>query len=201
MAANGNGRRLAPTARLYDALWAESEGNDLDRLQYIDTRLYLPADLLAKTDRMSMAHSLEARVPFLDRAVVELARRIPSRLRLRRGRTKYLLRRAMEGRLPAAVLQQRKLGFNLPLAGWLAGELRDFVRDELAPARLRRQGLFEPEAVERLVRAHVRREADHSRAIWALLFFVVWHDEVLHAARRATSPAASPGPLLSERTP
>jgi asparagine synthase (glutamine-hydrolysing) len=197
--ANGNGR-LAPTARLYEALWAESEGDDLDRLQYIDTRLYLPADLLAKTDRMSMAHSLEARVPFLDRAVVELARRIPSRLRLRRLRTKYVLRRAMEGRLPAAVVQQRKRGFNLPLAGWLAGELRDFVQDELTPTRLRRQGLFAPEAVERLVRAHVRREADHSRAIWALLFFVVWHDEIMHGARRAGSAAAGPGPLPRETT-
>src|SRR5262249_61162309 len=97
-------RELAATVRLYEALYRESDGDDLDRLQYIDTMLYLPGDLLTKTDRMSMAHSLEARVPFLDRAVVELARRIPSNLRLRRLGTryvtKYMLRRAMPGRLP-----------------------------------------------------------------------------------------------------
>src|SRR5690349_15661896 len=190
---NGNGTRLAPTVRLYDALWAEATGDDLDRLQQIDTRLYLPADLLVKTDRMSMAHSLEARVPFLDRAVVELARRIPSRLRLRGGRTKHILRRAMAGRLPDAILNQRKRGFNLPIAGWLAGELREFAQDHLAPARIRRQGLFDPDAVAGLLRAHLRRDADHSRAIWALLFFVVWHDEVLRDARPAP-PAVAPRP-------
>src|SRR5262249_35566405 len=96
--------KLAPTVRLFEALYRESDGDELDRLQYIDTMLYLPGDLLTKTDRMSMAHSLEARVPFLDRAVVELARRIPSNLRLRRLGTryvtKYMLRRAMPGRLP-----------------------------------------------------------------------------------------------------
>jgi asparagine synthase (glutamine-hydrolysing) len=198
--ANGNGKHLDPTVRLYEALWAASGGDDLDRLQYIDTMLYLPADLLTKTDRMSMAHSLEARVPFLDRVMVELARRIPSRLRLRGRQTKYLLRRAMAGRLPEAVLRQPKLGFNLPLAGWLAGELRDFVRDELAPARLRRQGIFDPEAVGRLVRAHVRREVDHSRAIWGLLFFVVWHDQVLRAERPAPTASVLPPSFTTETT-
>src|SRR3989442_12666353 len=123
---------------------------------------------------MSMAHSLEARVPFLDRAVVEVARRIPSRLRLRHLRTKYMLRRAMARRLPEAILAQRKLGFNLPLAGWLARDLKDFVQDVLAPSRLRRQGLLDPQAVGRLVSEHVRCEKDHSPAIWALLFLVVW---------------------------
>src|SRR5262249_61589321 len=98
------------------------------------------------------------------------------------------LRRAMAGRLPETVLRQRKRGFSLPIAGWFAGELREFVQDHLAPGRIRRQGLFDPDAVAGLVRAHVRREADHSRAIWALLFFVVWHDEVLDAAR--------PGPAM-----
>jgi len=184
---NGNGRSLDPTLRLYEALYRESDGDDLDRLQYIDTTLYLPGDLLAKTDRMSMAHSLEARVPFLDRAVVELARRIPPGLRLRHLRTKYMLRRAMAGRLPEPILRQRKLGFNLPLAGWLAGALRDFAQDVLAPSRLRRQGLLDAEAVGRLLSEHVRREKDHSRAIWALLFLVVWHDEIVSGSRPAAA--------------
>ena len=191
---NGNGRSLDPTLRLYEALYRESDGDDLDRLQYIDTTLYLPGDLLAKSDRMSMAHSLEARVPFLDRAVVELARRIPPRLRLRHLRTKYMLRRAMAGRLPEPILRQRKLGFNVPLAGWLAGALRDFAQDVLAPSRLRRQGLLDAEAVGRLLSEHVRHEKDHSRAIWALLFLVVWHDEIVSGSR----PAASAAPISME---
>jgi asparagine synthase (glutamine-hydrolysing) len=194
--ANGNGHApLAPTTRLYEALWRESDGGDLDRLQYIDTTLYLPGDLLVKTDRMTMAHSLEARVPFLDRAVVELARRIPATLRLRRLRTKYMLRRAMTGRLPEPILRQRKLGFNLPIAGWLARDLRDFVGDVLAPARVRRQGLFDTHAVERLVREHTERRADHSRALWALLFLAVWQDEVVQGSRVPAAGAAATGTM------
>src|SRR5437764_1049439 len=112
---------------------------------------------------------------------------IPPSLRLRHLRTKYMLRRAMAGRLPEPILRQRKLGFNLPLAGWLAGALRDFAQDVLAPSRLRRQGLLDAEAVGRLLSEHVRREKDHSRAIWALLFLVVWHDEIVSGSRPAAA--------------
>ena len=187
---NGTLAHVEPTVRLYEALWREADGDDLDRLQYIDTALYLPADLLAKADRMSMAHSLEARVPFLDRAVVELGRRIPSRLRLRGMTTKYLLRRAMADRLPPAIVSGRKLGFNVPMSAWLAGELRDFAHDLLAPARLRRQGLLDPGAVGRLLEEHEMRRADRSHALWTLLVLSVWHDEVLHAARPRFATAA-----------
>ncbi len=180
--ANGTDAHVAPTVRLFEALYAESDGEELDRLQYIDTALYLPADILAKADRMSMAHSLEARVPFLDRRVVELARRIPPRLRLRGLTTKYLLRRAMADRLPAAIVRGKKLGFNVPMASWLAGSLREFVHDTLAPSRLRRQGLLDPEAVGRLVEEHTQRRADRSHALWALLVLTVWHDEILNTA-------------------
>jgi asparagine synthase (glutamine-hydrolysing) len=190
LAQNGHGERRAPTARLFEQLWDESDGGPLDRLQYIDTALYLPADLLAKADRMSMAHSLEARVPFLDRAVVELGRRIPARLRLRGLTTKYLLRRAMAGRLPDPVVRGRKLGFNVPMSAWLAGELREFTQDVLAPARLRRQGLLDPAAVGRLVHEHMTRQADRSHALWTLLVLVVWHDEVVSGVRPPAALAA-----------
>ena len=180
---NGIAGRVAPTVRLFEKLYAESDGDVLDRLQYIDTALYLPADLLTKTDRMTMAHSLEARVPFLDRAVVELGRRIPSRLRLRGFTTKYLLRRAMTGRLPDRVVRGRKRGFNVPMSAWLAGELREFTRDTLAPERLRRQGLLDPVAVGRMLDEHLSRRADRSHALWALLVLTVWHDEVLTGVR------------------
>jgi asparagine synthase (glutamine-hydrolysing) len=111
--------------------------------------------------------------------MVELSRRIPSRLRLRGMTTKYLLRRAMADRLPAGVVNGKKRGFNVPMPSWLAGGLRDFTRDVLSPQRLRRQGLFRPAAVERLVSDHLARRLDHSRAIWTLLVLSVWQDEML----------------------
>src|SRR5207237_2129449 len=101
---NGTAAEVYPTARLFEDLYAESDGEELERLQYVDARLFLPADILVKVDRMSMAHSLEARVPFLDRAVMELARRLPARLRLRGLTTKYALRRRMGGRLAVSVV-------------------------------------------------------------------------------------------------
>jgi asparagine synthase (glutamine-hydrolysing) len=168
-----------PTVRLFEALFRESDGDELDRLQYLDAKLYLPADILVKVDRMSMLHSLEARVPFLDRSMMELSRRIPSRLRLRGMTTKYLLRRAMADRLPPSVVNGKKRGFNVPMPSWLAGGLRDFTRDVLSPQRLRRQGLFKPAAVERLVSDHLARRIDYSRAIWSLLVLSVWQDEML----------------------
>ena len=183
--ANGTAAEVEATVRLFERLYAESDGEELDRLQYVDATLFLPADILVKVDRMSMAHSLEARVPFLDRAVMELARRLPARLRLRGLTTKYALRRAMAGRLPAAIVDGRKRGFNVPIPSWLVGELRDFTHDVLAPTRLRRQGLLDPDAVGRLVAEHMTRRADHSRAIWALLVLVVWHDAVRAEVRAA----------------
>lgn len=177
--ADGVARDVRPTVRLFDSLFADSDGDELDRLQYMDAKLYLPADILVKVDRMSMLHSLEARVPFLDRAMLELSRRIPSRLRLRGMTTKYLLRRAMADRLPPGVVNGKKRGFNVPMPSWLAGGLRDFTRDTLSPQRLRRQGLFKPAAVERLVSDHLARRLDHSRAIWTLLVLSVWQDEML----------------------
>jgi asparagine synthase (glutamine-hydrolysing) len=184
---------LRPTARLFETLYAESDGGDLDRLQYVDGLLYLPADILVKVDRMSMAHSLEARVPFLDRAMLELSRRIPPGLRLRGLTTKYLLKRAMAGRLPASVVGGKKRGFNVPMPAWLAGELREFMQDMLSPSRLRVHGIFDPRAVGRLMEEHVRRVKDHSRALWTLLVFAVWMDDVLGAGRQSAARAVGAG--------
>jgi asparagine synthase (glutamine-hydrolysing) len=190
--ADGGGA-MAPTSRLFEQLYAESDGVDLDRLQYVDTRLYLPADILVKVDRMSMAHSLEGRVPFLDRSVVELCRRMPASLRLRGMTTKWVLRQAMKTRLPNEVLYGKKRGFNVPMPAWLAGGLRDFTNDVLSPSRVRRQGLFDPAAVSRLVSDHVTRRVDHSRAIWTLLVLSVWYDEVLTAPQPSSARVAGVG--------
>jgi asparagine synthase (glutamine-hydrolysing) len=181
----GGHRGVEPTARLFEALYAESDGEELDRLQYVDGTIYLPADILVKVDRMSMAHSLEARVPFLDKGVMELSRKIPRDLRLRGMTTKYLLKRAMASRLPASVVGGKKRGFNVPMPQWLAGELREFMQDTLSPSRVRAHGLFDPAAVTRLMREHVGKERDHSRALWTLLVLAVWMDDVMGAARPA----------------
>jgi asparagine synthase (glutamine-hydrolysing) len=146
----------------------------LDQMLYVDTRLYLPNDMLAKVDRMSMAHGLEARVPYLDHELVELAATLPDDLKLRRGRGKVILREVMEGRLPRVTLTRAKVGFNIPVGKWLRGELYEMLADHLAPDRLRRVGIWRAENVARMLRAHRRRERDYGHQLWGLLTFMLW---------------------------
>jgi asparagine synthase (glutamine-hydrolysing) len=174
--------------RLYREAWEACEAPDpLTRLQHIDLSVYLPDDLLVKADRMSMAHSLEARVPFLDHRVVEFAAALPPHLKLHGLTKKYILKRAMARDLPPTILSARKRGFNVPMPVWLAGQLRDLVHDVLGASRLRRAGFFDPAAVGALIRAHESRQADLSRNIYGLLVFHLWCDEYLNAA--AAPPA------------
>ncbi len=191
------------TAALYRAA-AERAGSDdwLARLQAIDAHIYLPDDILTKADRMSMAHSLEARVPYLDTALVELAARLPSDVKLRRFSKKWILKRALAKHVPDAILQAKKRGFNVPVATWLRGELHDMVGDVLSPAALRRVGLFEPNYVQRLIREHDAMQADHSRPLWTLLVFMNWYDmwqqtrAAGHAARTAAAPPLPAAPPI-----
>jgi asparagine synthase (glutamine-hydrolysing) len=107
--------------------------------------------------------------------------------------TKWVLREAMKTRLPDEVLNGKKRGFNVPMPAWLAGEMKDFSNDVLSPSRMRRQGLFDPAAVTRLVSEHVTRRVDHSRAIWTLLVLSVWYDEVLTASQPSSARVAGVG--------
>jgi asparagine synthase (glutamine-hydrolysing) len=165
------------TAALFRAA-ADRAGSDdwLARLQAIDAHVYLPDDILTKADRMSMAHALEARVPYLDRALVELAARLPSDVKLRRFAKKYVLKRALKDHVPREILRARKRGFNVPVPSWLRGELREVVADVLSPAALQRVGLFEPRMVQRLINEHNAMQVDHSRPLWSLLVFMTWYD-------------------------
>ena len=166
------------------ARYLETEGaEELARLQDVDVGVYLVDDLLVKTDRASMAHSLETRVPFLDTAVTELALAVPTRRHLRGFQKKRLLRRAVAPLLPRRILHGRKRGFSIPAAAWLRGDLREFARDVLAPDTVRAQGLFRPEAVQRLLAEHEAGSADHSRQIWCLMTLGLWLER--HGARRA----------------
>lgn len=147
----------------------------VNRLLYVDTSVYLPDDILTKVDRMSMAVSLEARVPFLDHELVEAAFALPGGFKLRGMDKKHVLKRALARRLPGDVLRRRKRGFNVPMARWLRSELDEAVRYHLGESRQRSLGFFQPEAVKRLRREHFQHRRDRSREIWGLLNFSLWH--------------------------
>jgi asparagine synthase (glutamine-hydrolysing) len=177
---------------VYRARWAETEGADtLARLQDVDRAIYLVDDLLVKTDRMSMAHSLELRVPFLDPVVAELALALPVPARVRGFAKKRLLRSAVEPLVGPQIARGRKKGFSIPAAAWLRGELEPFCREVLGAERLRRQGYLEPVAVGRLIDAHVARREDHSRQLWGLMTLSLWLDG-LEREPVAAAPAALP---------
>jgi asparagine synthase (glutamine-hydrolysing) len=178
------------------ARYVETEGSDdLARLQDVDLGVYLVDDLLVKTDRASMAHSLEARVPYLDNVVTNLALALPTRHKVRGLSKKVLLRKAAEPLLPRELVHGKKRGFSIPAGAWLRGELEPFARETLSPDTLRRQGFFRPEAVTRLLDDHVAGREDRSRQLWGLLAFTLWHDR--HVER---TPHEAPRPeVLVER--
>ncbi len=175
---------------LYRERFADTEGAELlARLQDVDFGIYLVDDLLVKTDRASMAHSLEARVPFLDPAVEAFAHALPRRHRVRGLRKKVLLRKAVAPLVPERIVRGKKRGFSIPAAAWLRGELEPFARDTLGAETLHRQGFFRPEAVRRLIDRHVAGEEDFSRQLWGLLAFTLWYDRhVEHEPRALREP-------------
>lgn len=157
--------------------FAETEGADtLARLQDVDIGVYLVDDLLVKTDRASMAHSLETRVPFLDPEVYEMAMSLPPRHRVLAFSKKRLLRRAVAPLLPHEILQAPKQGFSVPMASWLRGDLQGYARDLLSSDTVERQGFFDPPAVQRLIERHVTSREDLSRQLWSLMTFTAWFD-------------------------
>jgi asparagine synthase (glutamine-hydrolysing) len=165
--------------------FAETEGHELvTRLQDVDFGLYLVDDLLTKTDRASMAWSLEARVPFLDTVVTNFAFSLPVRHKVRGLSKKRLLRKAVEPLLPREVVHGRKRGFSIPAAAWLRGELEPFARDTLSADTIRRQGFLRPDAVTQLLDDHVAGRADVSRQLWGLLAFTLWYEHHVEGLRR-----------------
>lgn len=170
---------LTPTVRLYHEAVAGIDPQDLlARLLMIDTKLGLEGDMLVKADRMSMATSLEGRVPLLDHPLVEMVAAIPSRFKMKGMKTKVLLRGAMADALPRATTHGPKQGFNVPIPSWLLGPLRELVHDTLSPSRIAATGVFRPEPIQELIRAHEARERDNSRDIWTLLMFQTWYDRI-----------------------
>jgi asparagine synthase (glutamine-hydrolysing) len=162
---------------LYRERYAETAGAEpLARLQDVDLGIYLVDDLLVKTDRTSMAHSLELRVPFLDNEVAGFAHGLATPLKVRGLAKKRLLRRALAPLLPREVLRGPKQGFSIPVAAWLRGPLRNFARETLAAETLARQGCLDPATVTSLLDRHCSGKEDLSRQLWGLIAFTLWFD-------------------------
>ncbi len=143
------------------------------RMQYIDLNLWMPGDILMKADKMTMAHSLELRVPFLDKELFELVRRIPADYRIAGGTTKYIFRRAMEGIVPEFVLQRPKLGFPVPMRDWLKGGRGDAILQQIQASGVERY--FRMDHIRDMLQMHRAGKGDYSRHLWVLYVFSLWH--------------------------
>jgi asparagine synthase (glutamine-hydrolysing) len=173
---------------LYRKRYSETVGAEpLARMQDLDLGIYLVDDLLVKTDRMSMAHSLEARVPYLDQVVAELALALPRDQRVRGATKKRLLRRAAASLLPSGIVHGRKRGFSIPAAAWLRGPLAPYMREVLSETNLRGQGVLEPVAVHQVIETHLSGREDLSRQLWGLMTLTLWIDQHMPALSRSWS--------------
>jgi asparagine synthase (glutamine-hydrolysing) len=172
-------RRYDPSVRYTDVtapVYAEAAGlDDVTKMQYVDLYTWLRGDILVKADRMSMAHSLELRVPFLDRAVFDVAATVPVELKLppHSVETKYAMRQALRGVVPPAIVGRKKLGFPTPTRVWLKGEMYDWAHDIMS--RSGAGDLLDLAYARELLDEHRRGDADHSRKVWTVLVFCVWH--------------------------
>lgn len=173
---NGLSDNLEDTALYLQRLYDEAATSDArDAVAYVDFQTQLPEEFLLMTDRFSMAHSLEARVPFLDHVLVETIFRIPSEIRTRPGNLKYLFKKSVGDLLPDELLGARKQGFVIPVELWLRGALRPLAEQLLSPERLKRQGIFRPSFYQSYVAPHLKGERDYTWQVWAALMFQLWH--------------------------
>ena len=166
--ANGNGLRA-----LVDELGIEG-GSVLDRYLQVDQNYYLPDDILYKTDRMSMAHSLEVRPPFLDPRIVDFAASLPQRMKIRGFKQKFLLRELMRGKLPEAVLNRKKTGFDIPTHDWFRGILRPLLMDTLTTDAIEATGIFDAQAIQSMIGDHMERRINVGYHLWGLLTLFLW---------------------------
>jgi asparagine synthase (glutamine-hydrolysing) len=149
--------------------------DSLSRMLYVDTKLWLPDDLLARGDKTSMATSLEARVPLLDKQLVEFAATVPAKFKVKGLTRKYLLKKVSARYLPEAIIHRKKQGFPIPISHWFRHEANTFLRDHLCSTTFRQRGLFSQSYVERLLHEHETQFADHSLPLWGLLNIDLWY--------------------------
>jgi asparagine synthase (glutamine-hydrolysing) len=158
--------------RIYDVPTSSAH---LDHLMYLDSKLYLPGDILVKVDRMSMANSLETRAPLLDHKLIEFVQTIPASLKLNGLETKYILKRAVTGLIPDEIIHRPKKGFDVPIKHWFNNELREMLDDTLNDRRTRERGYFNQPAVLEILDEHRRGRRDNARQLWEFLMLELWH--------------------------
>jgi asparagine synthase (glutamine-hydrolysing) len=168
---------IDPYAQLRDEFNHTKDASLLERLLYTDLKTYLH-ELLMKQDQMSMAASIESRVPFLDHKLVEFTCRLPARMKLRRGITKYILRESMHGLLPQTILSRPKMGFPVPLASWFRGAYSWVIDEYVLSQRALDRGLFSPDFVRDIAQRHKSGQEDHSERLWTLLNFEIWQRRI-----------------------
>ncbi len=166
-----------------------AELSGVEQMMYWDALTYLPDDIMVKVDRASMAASLETRAPFLDHRLVEFAWRLPLDFKVRGGVGKWGMRRLAERYVPRALLDRPKQGFGVPIDSWLRGPLRQWATDMLAPDRLKREGFFSPEPVQRRLREHLAGTRNWQYHLWAVLMFESWLEQARAAAREPAGVA------------
>ena len=181
-----NGDAEATLARHFDRFSGLPHDS---RMMRFDFETYLPEDVLTKVDRMSMAHSIESRVPLLDNEVIDFAATLPAKLKIRNGRRKHILKETLRTLLPDSILRRRKQGFGIPLGTWFRGGLTDLFSDVLTSPRTRQRGYFETPFVSRLLREHLTGERDHTLRLWQLLVFELWHRRYLDTAGAGSAAA------------
>ena len=164
-------RRPCAAGRRADELRA---GRDIGRFLEFDQRYYLADDILYKVDRISMAHSLEVRPPFLDDRIVDFANSLPDDFRLHGSESKFVLRRLMQDKLPHSVLHRPKIGFDIPIHEWFRGVLRPLLLQTLSEEAVTASGLFEWPSVRRLIDDHLERRANMGYHLWGLLVLFLW---------------------------
>jgi asparagine synthase (glutamine-hydrolysing) len=153
--------------------------NSSSELQDFYIKFYLEGDILVKTDRASMAHALEVRSPLLDDELSSVIRSMPQNLKLRHGKTKYLFKNVMRRFLPAAIVDRPKKGFGIPVAHWIRGDLKKNFEEALGYDRIKQQGLFNPQVVQRLLKEHQSGQRDNRKQLWTLYVFQKWRDNWL----------------------
>jgi len=184
-----------PSPGALDAILDElpAAGEDLSAYLWFDQRYYLPDDILMKVDRVSMAHSIEVRPPFLDHRIVEFAATLPARLKMRGARQKIVLKELMKGRLPQSVVRRTKTGFDIPAHQWLRGPLRPLLEETLADGVREHPGLFHPGAIEACMRLHMERRANLGYHLWGVMLLFLWMKRwrIQTAPLRALDPRAA----------
>jgi asparagine synthase (glutamine-hydrolysing) len=154
----------------------------INQLLYCDLKLYLEGNMLVKVDRASMASSLEVRVPLLNPILFDFITELPMNLKLSYLKTKYILKKSMAGILPPKIINRGKKGFNIPVAKWICGDLKELIMDTFNPEHIKRQGLFNSQYIQKLLNDHIAGKTDHRKLLWTLLVFELWYDKYFKKA-------------------